>query len=89
MALLKKRTPHYSRPAIVRRSGSARASTAADGMNDLHFITFRKTRIGVLGARYDLAIDLDRNPALPDVQALDQHGDRQVIRQGFDLSVDT
>ncbi len=62
-------------------------SAAADGMHDFDLVAFGQHRRGMLAARYDVAIELDRQPAPSQFQALQQIGHRLTVRELVALAV--
>ena len=65
----------------------AGSSAATNGMHDFDLIIFDQERCGMLAARYDVPIELDRQPAPSQFQALQQIGHRLTVRELVALAV--
>jgi hypothetical protein len=77
----------YSRPASTKGSFNICFSTSADELHDLDAITVADRPGGVLGARHDIAIHLDRDPTASEAELREQVGDRSTVGDEPLLSV--
>src|SRR6185369_3136607 len=78
----------YSRPASTNGSFNICFSTSADELYDLDAIAVADRPGGVLGARHDVAIHLDRDPTASEAKLREQVGDRSTVGDEPLLSVD-